>query len=73
MAGGGLGLSRTVRPTALKPLGSGTIGQGATPTPHKTIHVDAYTTLAKCYVYACIHTRHTMAYYFYFYRTSQLI
>jgi len=31
MAGGGLGLSRTV--TALKPLGSGMIGQGATPTP----------------------------------------
>jgi len=40
MAGGGLGLSRTV--TALKPLGSGMIGQGATPTPHKTFHVDAY-------------------------------
>jgi len=40
MAGGGLGLSRTV--TALTPLGSGRRGQGATPTSPKTIHVDAY-------------------------------
>jgi len=40
MAGDGLGLSRTA--TALKPLASGMIGQDATPTPPKTIHVDAY-------------------------------
>jgi len=40
MAGGGLGLSRTA--TALKPLASGRRGQGATPTPPKTIHVDVY-------------------------------
>jgi len=28
--------------TALKPLASGRLGQGATPTPLKTIHVDLY-------------------------------
>jgi len=40
MAGGSLGLSRTV--AALKPLASSRIRQSATPTPPKTIHVDAY-------------------------------
>jgi len=85
MAGGGLGLSRTA--VALKPLGSGRLGHDystttprllhdySTTTPPKTIYVESsmHTTLAKCHVSdACIHTRHTMAYYFYFYRASPL-
>jgi len=39
MAGCGLGLSRTA--IALKPLASARRGQGATPTPPKTVHIDA--------------------------------
>jgi len=35
-----MGLSRTA--SALKPLASGRIGQGAKPAPPKTIHVNAY-------------------------------
>jgi len=49
MAGGGLGLSRTA--TALKPLASGRIGQGATPIPPKTIHVNAYNSLSGLRIY----------------------
>jgi len=69
MAGGGLGLSRTV--TALKPLASGRRGQGATPTPPKTIHVDAYNSRKMSCL--CVHpyAAHDGKL-FLFYRTSQL-